>query len=189
MPDAAPAKPAPGRSSFTDERILEETIRKEMRAFRLHDTWNVGPGIMKNLVITSKPQTTNPNLILGRTGSAEKAGPRREGAGAGSGGGNCDGEEGDEDIERGAEKREDDVEDAQYVAWHHCQSLLPRDKYATPATENQRYGWDRAGLLPRSSQARFYHPRIEAEITKFAGKTFLAGGGGGADGGAKKGKK
>ncbi|KAL7753494.1 hypothetical protein RI367_001269 [Sorochytrium milnesiophthora] len=41
--------------------ILAETIKKEMRKYDLYDKYSVTTNVKQNIVLTTKPNTTNPN--------------------------------------------------------------------------------------------------------------------------------
>ncbi|KAI9359563.1 FAM183A and FAM183B related-domain-containing protein [Zopfochytrium polystomum] len=59
----------------------------------------------------------------------------------------------------------DEIEDDEYCRFEAKAKLTPREKFAVPATSSQVCGWD-AQVLFRTTDPRFYRPRVECEITK-----------------------
>ncbi|KAI8610971.1 FAM183A and FAM183B related-domain-containing protein [Chytriomyces sp. MP71] len=62
-------------------------------------------------------------------------------------------------------------EDDEYNVHAKRQSLTPRERYPAPVTSSQMYGWDTKTLF-RTSDPRFYHPRVQCDITKSYAQTF-----------------
>lgn len=121
------AKPPAGGAKATDpvsiNAIQAETIRKEMRNYRLYDTYMITPSLHKSIFLSEKPQNKDAR-----------------------------------------HRRQIDEQFAQ--ALEHTKRK-PRDKYELPVVESHKMGWDSGQLLPENlTDARFYHPRRETEITK-----------------------
>ncbi|KAJ3241890.1 hypothetical protein HDU81_009753 [Chytriomyces hyalinus] len=64
-----------------------------------------------------------------------------------------------------------EAEDDEYNQHSKYQSLTPRERYPAPITSSQLYGWDTKTLF-RTSDTRFYHPRVQCDITKSYAQTF-----------------
>ncbi|KAJ3050535.1 hypothetical protein HK097_008519 [Rhizophlyctis rosea] len=75
------------------------------------------------------------------------------------------------------EKLEDgkgEVEDDEYINILTTSRLPPSQHYSTPQTTSQQYGWDTKPLIDhRRLDKRFYHPKVETEITKMYGAAMI----------------
>ncbi|KAG5443930.1 Protein fam183bp [Clonorchis sinensis] len=66
-----------------------------------------------------------------------------------------------------AEQREEE-EDKHFLEVLNRAALEPTKKYLESETENQEYGWISLPLMDMDrSDARFYHPNVACEMTKF----------------------
>lgn len=64
----------------------------------------------------------------------------------------------------------EEKEDNEYCLYAENAKRTPKQKHPVPLTSSQLCGWDAEPLF-RTTDPRFYHPRVECEITKVKNST------------------
>ncbi|TPX71891.1 hypothetical protein SpCBS45565_g00980 [Spizellomyces sp. 'palustris'] len=125
----APPTNASAMNAVFRDAIHAETVRKEMKRYKVYEQYMLTPSVEKGLVVTEKPNRVSIQNM-------EKS----------------------LDLDSGKKPG---------ITIDHGQTL--------PRTTNETYGWDTIPLM-RNTDGRFYHPKIETEITKMYGTIISTGG-------------
>ncbi|KAJ3152938.1 hypothetical protein HDU86_005393 [Geranomyces michiganensis] len=107
------------------DAIHAETVRKELRLYKIYDNYMLTPAVEKGLVVAEKPNRINI-----------------------------------QDIEKNLDKGDGDQKSSA------SKTAVPRP--LIPLTSNETYGWHTVPLM-RNTDPRFFHPKVETEITKMYG--------------------
>eukprot|EP00759_Apiculatamorpha_spiralis_P015160 PhF_6_TR21889/c0_g1_i1/m.31084 len=167
--------------------IWSERCVKELRSIKPIETWRVNPGYLQRTVLSENPTKRPTRFLDNRLQNAlSYSTTTSQHSGGGGGGDQSTPARAHTDMgmyassvvsttSASASKAMNDVS-----TWLRRNRMKPEDKYASPLTSGQEYGWNCAPeksevVLPHHRHTR--HPRSSCDVTKIANAMLAASGG------------